>query len=192
MTTTKPTEKKPIAKRPGVAKIAAEVVPKTAPKSAAKSAPKPAPKPAAKPAVMPTAVARPKNTEKKPVKAPVAVKPTPSQPLAAAAPVAATKKLVTERVKKSELAVAAKAAKPVKEKKVSIKKPKLVRDSFTFPETDYVKFSLLKQRALKSGLDVKKSELLRAGLSVLSALNDAALLQVLNGIDKLKPGRPSK
>ncbi len=89
-------------------------------------------------------------------------------------------------------AKASKPAKVVKEKKVVVKKPKLVRDSFTFPETDYAKFATLKQRALKIGHEVKKSELLRAGLAALSDLSDEALLQALGAVDKLKPGRPAK
>lgn len=87
---------------------------------------------------------------------------------------------------------AEKAAKNVKVKKVSVKKPKLIRDSFTFPEADYALIGELKQRALKAGHEVKKSELLRAGLTVLSGLTDGALLKVLTGVDKLKTGRPSK
>lgn len=76
-------------------------------------------------------------------------------------------------------------------KPAAAKKPKLVRDSFTFPETDYARIGALKQRALRAGREAKKSELLRAGLAVLSGLSDAALLQALDGIDKLKPGRPA-
>ena len=83
-------------------------------------------------------------------------------------------------------------AKEVKEKKHTDKKAKLIRDSFTFPAADYARIGALKQRALKAGHEVKKSELLRAGLIVLSVLSDTALLQALGGIDKLKPGRPAK
>ena len=83
-------------------------------------------------------------------------------------------------------------AKEEKEKKHAGKKAKLIRDSFTFPEADYLRIGILKQRALKAGHDCKKSELLRAGLMLLSDLSDAALLQVLSGIVKLKPGRPIK
>ena len=72
------------------------------------------------------------------------------------------------------------------------KKPKLVRDSFTFPAVEYAQIAILKQRVLKAGSDVKKSELMRAGLAVLSALTDAALLKALAKIDKLKPGRPAE
>lgn len=79
-----------------------------------------------------------------------------------------------------------------KEKNNLGKKPKLVRDSFTFPKAEYDRIGILKQRALKAGHDVKKSELLRAGLAALSELSDAALLKALSGIDKLKTGRPAK
>ncbi|MFZ4538983.1 hypothetical protein [Propionivibrio sp.] len=67
------------------------------------------------------------------------------------------------------------------------KKAKLVRDSFTFPAADYALIGVLKQRALKVGFEIKKSELMRAGLLVLSALSDATLIKALGGIDKLKP-----
>lgn len=84
------------------------------------------------------------------------------------------------------------AAKEVKEKKVAQKKPKLVRDSFTFPEDDYAQIATLKQRALNGGREVKKTEVLRAALALLSGLSDADLLKALDGIDKLKTGRPAK
>ena len=76
--------------------------------------------------------------------------------------------------------------------KVASKKPKLVRDSFTFPATDYALIGELKQRALKAGHEIKKSEILRAGLLALSALSESTLIETLGLIDKLKPGRPSK
>jgi hypothetical protein len=76
--------------------------------------------------------------------------------------------------------------------KHSVKKAKLVRDSFTFPADDYAQIGALKERALKAGHEVKKSELLRAGLTALSALPDAALVKALQAIDRLKPGRPLK
>lgn len=80
----------------------------------------------------------------------------------------------------------------VKENKQSKKKPKLVRDSFTFPAEEYAQIGLLKQRTLKAGQEVKKSELIRAGLALLSASSDAALLKALAKVDKLKTGRPAK
>lgn len=112
--------------------------------------------------------------------APTETKASEPVPAKAAAPVA-------EKAAKAKA-----AAKESKEKKVAAKKPKLVRDSFTFPETDYAQIAALKQRALNAGREIKKTEVLRAGLALLSGLSDGDLLSALDGIDKLKPGRPAK
>ena len=71
-------------------------------------------------------------------------------------------------------------------------KVKVVRDSFTMPQNDYVKISELKQTCQKAGLQVKKSELLRAGLHVLSKLSLAQLKQTIAKIEQIKTGRPKK
>lgn len=73
-----------------------------------------------------------------------------------------------------------------------IKKPKLVRDSFTFPQIDYDRIGQLKKRALGAGMEVKKSELLRAGLRLLCGLSDRELAAQLKTVEKIKPGRPAK
>jgi hypothetical protein len=49
----------------------------------------------------------------------------------------------------------------------------------------------LKQRADKLGHSAKKSELLRAGIKILAALSDAALLTALAQVPIIKTGRPS-
>lgn len=91
------------------------------------------------------------------------------------------------------------ASAPVKPKAVNpkktdekAKKSKLVRDSFTMPKVEYVQIETLKARALKASHAVKKSELLRAGLAALSAMNDAALLASLKAVAPLTTGRPKK
>jgi hypothetical protein len=71
------------------------------------------------------------------------------------------------------------------------KKPKLVRDSFTMPKQEYAAIETLKARALAAGVAVKKSELLRAGLMALTALNDAGFKQALAAVPALKTGRPA-
>ena len=71
------------------------------------------------------------------------------------------------------------------------KKPKLVRDGFTMPEADYALLGALKKRALHAGHEVKKSELLRAGLRALAAMPDAAYIGALEGVERIKPGRPA-
>jgi len=75
--------------------------------------------------------------------------------------------------------------------KPSSKKPKLVRDSFTIPKAEFAAIDLLKTRAIALGTSVKKSELLRAGLMLLTGLNDAALKAALAAVPTLKTGRPA-
>jgi hypothetical protein len=84
------------------------------------------------------------------------------------------------------------ATKEAKEKKAIPKKTKLIRDSFTFPENDYALIGTLKQRALSTGRDIKKSELLRAGLTALGALPESDLLKALDAVERIKTGRPAK
>ncbi len=77
----------------------------------------------------------------------------------------------------------AKAAKP---------KERLVRDSFTMPRADFALIQQLKDRAMGFKRATKKSELLRAGLQVLAALDDRSLQIVLAALPALKAGRPKK
>ena len=116
-----------------------------------------------------TAVSKPKPTAKKaaPAAARKAVK-------AAKAPVKAQ---VTARPAVPE-------DKPVK------LKHKLVRDSFTMPEQEYAVLGQVKKACLKAGFDIKKSELLRIGVALISQLDMATLQQVLASLPQLKTGRP--
>lgn len=75
--------------------------------------------------------------------------------------------------------------------KNSTKNQKLVRDSFTIPKAEYAVIDLLKTRAIALGTSVKKSELLRAGLTMLKGLNDGAFKSALAAVPTLKTGRPS-
>ena len=72
------------------------------------------------------------------------------------------------------------------------RKIKLIRDSYAMPEAEYAQIAQLKQRLLELGESVKKSELLRAGLAQLATLDDAALLAVMAGVERIKTGRPAK
>ncbi|OYT99174.1 MAG: hypothetical protein CFE40_09650 [Burkholderiales bacterium PBB1] len=103
-------------------------------------------------------------------------KPTARKPVAAAKPAAPT----------PAKAAAAPIGKPPKAKL------KLVRDSFTMPQSDFELIDVLKQRAMNFRHAVKKSELLRAGLQVLAALPDVQLEKALARITPLKTGRPKK
>ena len=79
--------------------------------------------------------------------------------------------------------------KPVKVEKA--KKPKMIRDSFTIPKTEYVVIDALKERAGKLSRAAKKSELLRAGVKALAAMSDAAFLAALTAVPTIKTGRPA-
>jgi hypothetical protein len=84
---------------------------------------------------------------------------------------------------------------PKKDKSTSAdkdKKPKLVRDSFTIPKDEYAALDTLKARAMKGGLAIKKSELLRAGLVALSKMGDADFKAALAAVPTLKTGRPTQ
>jgi hypothetical protein len=114
------------------------------------------------------------------------------------APIAKATPAKTAPAKRTVSKVVA-AAKPVKKikriKKSTVKvepKIKVVRDSFTMPQIDYVKISELKLVCQKAGLQVKKSELLRAGLTVLCKLDVAQLKQTITQMEQIKTGRPKK
>lgn len=89
-----------------------------------------------------------------------------------------------------------KAATPKDNKQQKTTKPgksikqKLIRDSFTLPENDYANLSILKAKCLQNGVEVKKSELVRAGLTALTKMSVAALVKAVAEVDKLKTGRP--
>ncbi len=88
------------------------------------------------------------------------------------------------------------AAKPVAKPKLAkadkIKKPKLVRDSFTIPKAEYGVLADLKQRAAKLTSPAKKSELLRAGIKALASMSDGAFVAALKVVPTIKTGRPAK
>src|SRR5450631_772413 len=87
------------------------------------------------------------------------------------------KKTPTVRKRVQPKKAAAKPEKKVKKEKKVEAKVKVVRDSFTMPQTDYNIISEIKQKALKAGIQVKKSELLRAGLQALAKLSIVQLRQ---------------
>lgn len=139
--------------------------------TAIKSATKPPAKTAVKPATQTTA----KPAAKQPAK--------PSAGKSTVTPVGKTVIAATEKDKKARKV--ASTDKPAK-----IKKPKLVRDSFTIPKDEYQVIDNLKQRSAKLGHPMKKSELLRAGIKVLNGLGEAEFKAALADVPAIKTGRP--
>lgn len=143
-----------------------------APKPAAvkKPAVKPATRAAAKPAAAAAAPAAPK-AEKKVEKV--------AKPEKADKPVKAEKVEKVEKIEKVEKAPKA-------------KKVKQVRDSFTMPENEYAVLAQVKKTCLKSGVEIKKSDLLRIGVSLIKNLKINELKDILGSLTPLKVGRPKK
>lgn len=81
-------------------------------------------------------------------------------------------------------AAPAKAEKP--------KKPKLVRDSFTMPEDEYALLAKIKKQCVAAGFEIKKSELLRIGVSLLAGMDPKKLQSAQKSLPELKAGRPKK
>lgn len=138
--------------------------------SSAPVASTPAPKAVVKPKVKAKAKAKPAATAKAPAS-------TAKTVMAKPAVKAPAKPVVTKPV----------AAKPVKEKKI-----KMVRDSFTMPKLEFAVLDVLKLRAAKLAMPIKKTELIRAGIKALAAMPDAAFLAALRAVPNLKTGRPAK
>lgn len=106
-----------------------------------------------------------------------------------AKPVAkATPKPAATAVKKAAVKPVVKS--PPKPEKV--KKPKMVRDSFTMPKAEFAVIDTLKVRATNLKKSVKKTELLRAGIKALAAMSDAAFIAAVTSVPNIKTGRPSK
>ena len=136
---------------------------------------------AAKPAVKAAPAAPKKPVAAKKVSA---AKPITAAPKAAPiAPTVAVPKVIAKPVI---------SVKPAVEQKVKVKKPKLVRDSFTMPEDEYQVLSDVKKACLKAGLAVKKSELLRVGVALIRDLDNAKLKAVIASLPLVKAGRPQK
>ncbi|MFZ6775488.1 hypothetical protein ACO0LD_01560 [Undibacterium sp. Ji83W] len=110
-----------------------------------------------------------KAVEKAPAKAPVKA-PARAKPAVKAAEVKPLVEVVVEKVKKA----------------------KLVRDSFTMPESEYAALGAVKKACLKAGVEVKKSQLLRIGVALLSKTDVPALKKLIAGLAPLKAGRPKK
>jgi len=192
------TKKAPAVKPAATPKPPKKLVPRTAPKAEVKpveavaeaivapvakvAPPKPAPAAAEKPAPVKPAASKPRVARK-----PTQVEATVAKHqkvLADALVKAQAIKYDQPKVMKQEVA---KTTKPVKAKKV-----KLVRDSYAMPDIEYAQIGVLKKRLSGLGSDVKKSELLRGGIAVLAALNDAELKAVMGRVERIKTGRPAK
>jgi len=124
----------------------------------------------------------------------VAKKPAAKKPVQKAVPQKAPQSAAKSTAKPAPKPTPKPRAKPAQQTSpdLKLKKPKLVRDSFTFPKDEYQAIAGLKQKALGLKHSAKKSEILRAGLMLLNGLTDKAFLAALTKVPALKTGRPAK
>ena len=80
---------------------------------------------------------------------------------------------------------------PEVEKLEKEKKPKLVRDKFSIPESEFSVLKDLKQRAEKLSSKTKKNELIRAGIKSMAKMSDADFLAALETVQTIKKVRPA-
>jgi hypothetical protein len=188
--------KKNVAAKPTAApKPPKKLVPRTAPNTvanakAAATAAKPPAAPTETPVVAQSPTPKPAPARSKPARKPTQVETTVAKHqkvLADALVKAKAIKYDQPKVMKQEAAPGKKTDKPAKPKKI-----KLVRDSYAMPEAEYAKIAELKKRLAALGSEAKKSELLRGGIALLAALNDAELKAVMGRVERIKTGRPNK
>lgn len=161
---------------------------------------------AAKPAAAKPAAAKPAVSKKEPAKPvasqegadkPVAAKPKPrlsrldetkaKNKIALADALAKAQAVKLAQPPKVAPAANSKAAKAKKSKR-----QKLVRHAISMPEIEYAQITALKKRIASLGGNVKRSELVRAGIALLSVLNNVQLTTVMARIERIKTGRPEK
>lgn len=77
-------------------------------------------------------------------------------------------------------------------KKPEVKHATLVRDSFTIPGNELQLLADAKKKCLKAGIDIKKSELIRIGISLVYGLGLSRLKKEKKALQPIKTGRPKK
>jgi hypothetical protein len=130
----------------------------------------------------------------KPATKPAAKKPAAKKPAAgkSSAGKPAARKPAAKKLTKPTKAKPAKSAAPKAKPADGGIDQKVIRDGFTMPRADYDKIKSLKAACLKSGVEVKKSEILRAGLHALEALPLQEMLLRIRGLMPIKAGRKKK
>ena len=104
---------------------------------------------------------------------------------------AAEKKAVKPAVKPAAGEPVRASPEPAAQKPGKKPKVKVVRD-FSIPQLEYQKIADIKEICLEAGLRVKRREVLRAGLKVLSEMNGAQIRRVIAGLAKTKITPPKK
>jgi hypothetical protein len=71
-------------------------------------------------------------------------------------------------------------------------KEKVVRDTFSFPISDHQLIITLRKQCLRAGVEISRSEIIRAGLYALKEMSEANLLETVGKIEHIKTGKPKQ
>ncbi len=191
--------KKKTAAAPAVKKAAKPVSTSSAKpvsKTASKATTKPTAKPTAKPSKELSAGPAVTGHTAKPASRPSIQPPAKAGSKPKASPAAVSVKPAGSKTPAARSATAARAdgvsAGSLLDAKDRLRKPKLIRDSFTMPEAEYAALGEVKKACLKAGYEVKKSELLRVGVGLIRKMDIVQLKDILATLPPLKAGRPKK
>ena len=103
----------------------------------------------------------------------------------------AAKPAAAARVRRGAKAKSGAGARPDGKPKPD-KGPKIVRDSFKMPQPDYALIAAVKERCRAFGVDIKKSEVLRAGLLAMRELSDERLGEVVRPLTAARAERDAR
>lgn len=101
----------------------------------------------------------------------------------------AEERAVKSRFERAETALAGKKSRTTSQPPAEAP-TKVIRDSFTIPESEYELISRIRKRCMKAGVGANKSEVLRAGLAALEAMPDRELTSLFGKLPRVKTGRP--
>lgn len=73
---------------------------------------------------------------------------------------------------------------------VSVPPTKVVREAFTIPEQEHKQIDFLRNKLLSNAIAATKSEIVRAGLLLLTEADDQTLIDVMQRLERVKTGRP--
>jgi hypothetical protein len=98
---------------------------------------------------------------------------------------------VDDRFSRADAYYGGKEEKAVKQPHSPLRKPKAVRDIFTMPPDDHALIDKLRKTCTRADIDATKSLIIRAGLHALNTMPETELLELVAGLERLRPGRKS-
>lgn len=103
----------------------------------------------------------------------------------------AEEQAVRSRFEKAKTVTAKKETAPREQPKPEVAVP-VINDNFTVPDGEDELISRIERRCMKAGISTNKSEVLKAGLAALDAMQDRELERLFERLPWVKTGRPGR